>query len=69
MKRQGQLTPIQSSLQGYDQIKYLTLVQNCDKYDDHKGIQHILYVVVDLIFNLKTNIKTEDGLINGASCI
>ena len=49
---------VTGSPQKCDQIKYLTLVQNCDKYDDHKGLIHKLYVVVDLIFNLTTDIKT-----------
>ena len=54
---------VTGSPQESHQIKYLTLVQNCDKYNDHKGLLHKLYVAVDLIFNLTTNIKPEDGLI------
>ena len=30
---------------------------------------HILYVAVDLIIILTMNLKTDDGIINGTSCI
>lgn len=50
------------------QEKYLSIVQNMKNYNEQQGLLHILPVAVGLIYLLTVNLKTDDGLINGASC-
>ena len=48
--------------------KWLLLVRTSDKYADKDGRLWELPVAINLLYTLTMNIKTNDGLMNGASC-
>ena len=40
-----------------------------NKYDEKNGLLRTLNAAVGLVYTISVNIKTDDGLINGATCI
>ena len=48
---------------------WLLLVRTSDKYTDKDGLLWELPAAINLLYTLMINIKTNDGLINGASYI
>ena len=49
--------------------KCLLVVKTVAKYSKVLGLQRVLKVGVGLAYTISVNIKTDDGLINGATCI
>ena len=49
--------------------KCLLVVKTAAKYGEVLGLQRVLKVGVGLAYTTSVNIKTDDGLINGAKCI
>ena len=47
----------------------LLVVKTATKYSDVLGLQRVLKVGVGLAYTRLVNIKTDDGLINAATCI
>ena len=52
-----------------DMIKALAMVQTGNKYSEIYGLRRKICVAVGLIYSISCNLWTEDGLINGATCI
>ena len=44
-------------------------VKTSNKYDEKNGLLRTLNAAVGLVYTISVNIKTDDGLINGATCI
>ena len=49
--------------------KCLLVVKTAAKYCEVQGLQRVLKIAVGLAYTTSVNIKTDDGLINGATCI
>ena len=49
--------------------KCLILVEMSEKYADKNGLLCELLASIDLIYAITINIKTDDGLSNGAACV
>ena len=52
-----------------DMIKALAMVQTGNKYSEIYGLRRKICVAVGLIYSISCNLWTEDGLMNGATCI
>ena len=52
-----------------DMVKALAMVQKGDKYSEIYGLIRQLPVAVGLVYSVSCNLFTEDGLINGATCV
>ena len=52
-----------------DMVKALAMVQKGDKYSEIYGLRRQLPVAVGLVYSVSCNLFTEDGLINGATCV
>ena len=52
-----------------DMMKALAMVQTGNKYSEIYGLRRKICVAVGLIYSISCNLWTEDGLINGATCI
>ena len=52
-----------------DMLKALAMVQKGDKYAEIYGLRRLLPIAVGLVYSISCNLFTEDGLINGATCI
>ena len=50
-------------------MKALAMVQTGNKYSEIYGLRRKICVAVGLIYSISCNLWTEDGLINGATCI
>ena len=49
--------------------KCMLLVKTAPKYCEVHGLQRILKACIGLAYTTSVNIKTDDGLINGATCV
>ena len=49
--------------------KCLLVVKTAAKYCEVQGLQRVLKIAVGLAYTASVNIKTDDGLISGATCI
>ena len=47
----------------------MLLVETAPKYCEVHGLQRILKACIGLAYTTSVNIKTDNGLINGATCI
>ena len=52
-----------------DMIKALAMVQTAAKYVEIYGLRRILHIALGLVYSISCNLYTEDGLINGATCV
>ena len=50
-------------------MKALAMVQTGNKYSEIYRLRRKICVAVGLIYSISCNLWTEDGLINGATCI
>ena len=60
---------VHSSISENARTKCLLMVKSAAKYADNNGLMRTLPTAINLVYAITVNIKTDDGLINGATCV
>ena len=60
---------VHSSISENARTKCLPMVKSAAKYADNNGLMRTLPTAINLVYAITVNIKTDDGLINGATCV
>ena len=60
---------VHSSISENTRTKCLLMVKSAAKYADYNGLMRTLPTAINLVYAITVNIKTDDGLINGATCV
>ena len=60
---------VHSSISENARTKCLLMVKSAAKYANKNGLIRTLPTAINLVYAITVNIKTDDGLINGATCV
>ena len=60
---------VHSSISENARTKCLLMVKSAVKYADNNGLVRTLPTTINLVYAISVNIKNDDGLINGATCV